>query len=501
MVATFPTSPGTTLLSEKHVKYWLRSFRSVLPQDYTYIDAQRMTLGSFILSALDLLDILHHSPEPTAEASLRRVTDSERQDCIAWIYHCQHPHGGFRGFPATMMGVEKTTAENDHWDPATLPATWFALSSLIVLGDGLERVDRRGAWKWLKRLQNPDGSFGELLGEDGRIEGGGDPRFAYFGAGLRWLLLGQDGQAMRTPDEDIDVQGLESFITSCMAFDGGIAESPHREAHAGLTYCGIGALAFLDRLPPSSSSRSSSEGSTEPFLAKFGSTVNWLVSRQVLISTGESYPYGEDESGDQVQSDPLEHQQQRFSPAFDSMAPYSTNGTLPLPPLEVDFSTSLSPLLVQRQPHNPPLDIPIHLRPCPQTIPFDPEPPKTPPLPAVGFNGRPSKPADTCYSFWVSGSLQILGLSQLVSPELSRRYLLDHTQHSIVGGFGKVEGDVPDILHSYLGLATLAMYDACQERDGLSPLDPVLCISKRARKSLVESRWWRGDRQDGREEK
>ena len=117
----------------------------------------------------------------------------------------------------------------------------------------------------------------------------------------------------------------------------------------------------------------------------------------------------------------------------------------------------------------------------------------------------------------------------LLSFSAIRRYLLEKTQH-IVGGFGKLPGDPPgkacltsmanliqlshslyahlhilsfshcvsctmnsdarskDILHSYLGLASLA----AMKEPGLQRIDPTLCISIRARQHL-ESMPWRQD--------
>jgi len=60
-----------------------------------------------------------------------------------------------------------------------------------------------------------------------------------------------------------------------------------------------------------------------------------------------------------------------------------------------------------------------------------------------GFNGRVNKPADTCYSFWVGGALDILGVKEFVSSDMNRQYLLTYTQHAQLGGFGKEEGVYP----------------------------------------------------------
>jgi geranylgeranyl transferase type-1 subunit beta len=91
---------------------------------------------------------------------------------------------------------------------------------------------------------------------------------------------------------------------------------------------------------------------------------------------------------------------------------------------------------------------------------------------SIGFNGRANKIADTCYCYWVSASLEIVGQGKLIDSESARRFLLDHTQHRI-GGFGKEPGYPPDLYHSYLGLATLAM----MKEPGIKEVDPVLCAS------------------------
>lgn len=55
----------------------------------------------------------------------------------------------------------------------------------------------------------------------------------------------------------------------------------------------------------------------------------------------------------------------------------------------------------------------------------------------------------------------------------SRQYLLDVTQHRI-GGFSKHAGGPPDLYHSYLGLAALALMGDTD----LKEFDVGLCCSK-----------------------
>ncbi|KAK3062407.1 geranylgeranyl transferase type-1 subunit beta, partial [Teratosphaeriaceae sp. CCFEE 6253] len=75
----------------------------------------------------------------------------------------------------------------------------------------------------------------------------------------------------------------------------------------------------------------------------------------------------------------------------------------------------------------------------------------------AGMNGRINKVADTCYGFWAGASLHILQQPDLYDREAVRRYLLGKTQHPVLGGHGKFPGDLPDLLHSYLGLAALSL--------------------------------------------
>lgn len=59
-----------------------------------------------------------------------------------------------------------------------------------------------------------------------------------------------------------------------------------------------------------------------------------------------------------------------------------------------------------------------------------------------GFNGRINKVADTCYSFWTEGSLEILEMLRFSNIAANINFLLELTQHRI-GGFGKLPEDFP----------------------------------------------------------
>ncbi|KJE91609.1 geranylgeranyltransferase beta subunit [Capsaspora owczarzaki ATCC 30864] len=80
----------------------------------------------------------------------------------------------------------------------------------------------------------------------------------------------------------------------------------------------------------------------------------------------------------------------------------------------------------------------------------------------TGFTGRPGKLVDSCYSFWVGGTLKILGAYDLVDRTCLRGFLLS-TQSTTTGGLAKS----PD---------TLA---GVGEPDVL-PLDAAINMSERA---------------------
>ncbi|PVD19709.1 hypothetical protein C0Q70_20200 [Pomacea canaliculata] len=103
-----------------------------------------------------------------------------------------------------------------------------------------------------------------------------------------------------------------------------------------------------------------------------------------------------------------------------------------------------------------------------------------------GFQGRPNKPVDTCYSFWVGATLQLLGILDLTDFLFNRTFILS-TQSSITGGLAKWIDNPPDPLHTYLGLCGLSLIG----EPGLLTLHAALNISQRAADHLgdLHRRW------------
>jgi len=188
---------------EQHIKYWNRCLKSLLPTGYTTTDSSRILLGFFILSALDLLG-----------AGAQTFSDEARTNIRNWILKCQHPNGGFCGSPnhrypdAYYIDVGNGKEEVD---PANLPATFFAILSLSFVGT-FDEIKRDKCLRWLKRLQREDGSFGQLISQEGVIEGGRDMRNTYVATAIRWMLRGDEELSVEEKEDDIDVEKLVDHI-------------------------------------------------------------------------------------------------------------------------------------------------------------------------------------------------------------------------------------------------------------------------------------------------
>ena len=105
-----------------------------------------------------------------------------------------------------------------------------------------------------------------------------------------------------------------------------------------------------------------------------------------------------------------------------------------------------------------------------------------------GFQGRPNKQDDTCYTWWVGGALKLL--NGCTSPTENNNFVMEQIQHCIpyvlstqdpiTGGLAKWPDLTPDPLHSYLGLSGLGLGNYPE----LRPVDAELNITLRARQFL-----------------
>lgn len=96
-----------------------------------------------------------------------------------------------------------------------------------------------------------------------------------------------------------------------------------------------------------------------------------------------------------------------------------------------------------------------------------------------GFQGRPNKPIDTCYSFWIGAALKIIDAFELSNFKENKEYILS-CQDVVVGGFSKWSGTSSDPFHTYFGICGLSFL----REPGLLEVMPSLNISMRAYERL-----------------
>eukprot|EP00117_Sycon_ciliatum_P019351 scpid54811/ scgid17568/ Geranylgeranyl transferase type-1 subunit beta; Geranylgeranyl transferase type I subunit beta; Type I protein geranyl-geranyltransferase subunit beta len=443
------------LTLKKHVKFFLRTL-ALIPQDHEKLDSTRVTLAYFALSALDLLGNLHKAYR----------SDTERQQLIDWIYSYQvlpdkdEPSSNFRqcGFRGSSAnGVPFNTSQADQsdgcwYDCSHIAATYASLAMLVILGDDLSRVNRQAVLAGVGAQQLKDGSFSALM-----VESESDLRFAYCACAICYML---------NDWSTIDRAGLLDFIRRSRSYEGAFGQGPGLECHGGSTFCAIAALSLLGDLkapppPPSSAPSFSSSpsspsclSSTSPSSSPCSSPSTAPASQQTATTTTTTAATTTTPGVEGPLQTLMENTRLAEGQTADCPAP-----SLALPSsslFSVQQVRQLQRWCLQRQ--------------------------------QTGYNGRPNKATDTCYSFWLGASLKLLNSLQLTDQRCVRSFVLS-TQCSFVGGFGKWPSHHPDPLHAYLGLAGLALMG----EPGILPLHPALNISQRAYAHLqnLQAEWAR----------
>ncbi|XP_070543035.1 geranylgeranyl transferase type-1 subunit beta-like [Ptychodera flava] len=352
------SSVAEDFLRTKHVKFFSRCLQ-VLPEQYSSLDTNRLTIAFFALSGLDLLNALD-------------TIEEEKQDIINWIYSLQVlPDKDDRGKNLSKCGFRGSSTiglpYNESRDPSSavnydcghIAMTYTGLASLLILGDDLSRVDKEAILEGLKVLQLKDGSF--FATPEGSEN---DMRFVYCASCICYIL--NDWSFI---NRDLAIK----YIQDSVSYEYGIAQGPGLEGHGGPTFCGVASLVLMGNLETVFTSK------------QLERIKRWCMLRQ-----------------------------------------------------------------------------------------------------QSGFQGRPNKPVDTCYSFWVGATIKLLNAYEMVDFPNNRGYILS-TQDETTGGFSKWPDCHPDALHSYFGICGLSL----MEEPGLQPIHPALNISQRAAEHLqcIHNSW------------
>lgn len=200
------------VIKSAQIRYHKMCLNQLLPTAYTTMDLSRLSLIYFNLTSLALLDAL---PE-------------NKPELIEAIYRVQHPRGGFRSSTTTVLPLKDGELPG-QWDPANIPATYFALCSLLVLGDDLSRVNRDGFLEGLRTHQTSTGGWGELLWGPDLERENTDLRFV-FSAVASWYIL-------KGGNDAFDVQQAAEFVRKCETFDHGFSKYGGWEEGHGECVC------------------------------------------------------------------------------------------------------------------------------------------------------------------------------------------------------------------------------------------------------------------------
>eukprot|EP00980_Cylindrotheca_fusiformis_P023380 scaffold10429_cov126-Cylindrotheca_fusiformis.AAC.11 len=90
-----------------------------------------------------------------------------------------------------------------------------------------------------------------------------------------------------------------------------------------------------------------------------------------------------------------------------------------------------------------------------------------------GLNGRPEKQADVCYSWWILSVLSILGRVDWISRDKLATFI-GKAQDPEDGGIADRPDDMPDIFHTFFGLAGLSLLKKFP--DSYRQIDPVYAL-------------------------
>ena len=94
-----------------------------------------------------------------------------------------------------------------------------------------------------------------------------------------------------------------------------------------------------------------------------------------------------------------------------------------------------------------------------------------------GFNGRPEKLADVCYSWWIYSSFRILRRQTWIDQQGLENFILDCQDDD--GGIADRPGNVVDVFHTFFGIAALSLLDADSSKYRLNSIDPTFALPKK----------------------
>jgi len=322
--------------------------------------------------------------------------------------------GGFKG--GTYLGPisddQSSSSQRHPYDHSHIAMTYVALCTLQSLGDDLSRIDKHAILSTLQGLQKPNGSFVALSptstkydkADDVEAEDDCDLRFMYAAIAVWYILTSLD---QKDQDEDSNannnINGKKDYINIESATNY-ILSCKSYEGALGLTPGreGHGGSTFCGIASLCLLGVLDDVMSRDDLRGWKEDLIYWCVMRQKSLRRRNKSSDGNDDDDDAT----------------------------------TNHNNNNNGYHVQDDDEEP-----------------------------AGMVGRPNKKEDTCYSYWIGGTLHLLSSSHLIDGWALREYVL--TCQSPYGGFGKVVGAMPDLLHSFYSMAwlTLSTEDGCCDDD------------------------------------
>lgn len=207
---------------------WLTRGLSVLPTNFSGLDASRPWFVYWISHALEVLGAYDEAVRAPQVAS--------------FLSHCQDPTGGFAGGPKQLP----------HLAPS-----YAAVSAIVIAGtpEAYSIVDRAQMYRFLMQMKCAEGGF--KMHDEGETD-------------MRGTYCAMAVASMLHILTDELVEGVPEYIRRCQTYEGGLAGEIGLEAHGGYSYCGLAALCIIGKADVLD---------LEAFL-------RWAVNRQMRLEGG-----------------------------------------------------------------------------------------------------------------------------------------------------------------------------------------------------------------------
>ena len=365
------------------------------------LDASRVTLAFFAVGGMRLMK--------------KTIDHNTTQAVIDFILTMQCTGRGFRGGPAVMLPASSSVSDSLSLSPSPsrsshsldeshIAQTYSALATLIMLTSPHTVPHDASAVSMFPRtsplrsilsqpfLQNLPLWLASLQSDSGSFHSSD----VSGEEDMRFVYCAAViSWLVQDFSGGVDWGRCVEFIARCQSYEGGFAMFPGGEAHGGTTFCAVAALAIIITWR-----NTQNESGCVEYMSDYINVARlqeWCIHRQHTLRLDDE-DEEEEEDDDETSNKPREPKQPQFS----------------------------------------------------------------------GYSGRTNKPADVCYSHWIGALLLLLSAHATENPAsisfpplppsstTVNAYFSLLCQSTRYGGFCKDLHALPDILHSFFGLAGLS---------------------------------------------